>query len=191
LSSAARRRAHLFAGGALAAAVVTAGGAARADDSIVSEGTNPFYGGLYLGPAIGIGSLSGGAAFKLGQIFGYHFSGDASGPALGFRLEETFPSGFFILELGPKFWWDIQPSEDLALYIAPEVYIGYGGAFASGGSGHGFNFGFGVEGKVILGNVGVITFKPLCFDFIAGDAGRAGSGVAAAYNLMFGGGFAF
>jgi hypothetical protein len=91
------------------------GSVARADDipTVLRPGTHPWYAGLDLGGAIGIHNSE--SQFKLGEFIGYHFSGKASGPALGFEIQEAFGGGVTTLELGPKFLWDIPIVRNLGL----------------------------------------------------------------------------
>ncbi len=64
---------------------------------------------------------------------GFHLNGTPKGPALGFILQNEIgyndpfdgaPIGFVV---APKFQWDIQPVKGLAVYIAPNVSVGYHG----------------------------------------------------------------
>ena len=107
------------------------------------------------------------------------------GPAIGAMLAETFGFGAFLLQVGPKFWWDI-PITDAAIYITPQAELGYAGAFGGGASAHFFNWEFGLEGRIILGDRGLLIFRPIGFDFFAG-----GGGFTVAYDLMLGGGVTF
>jgi len=159
-------------------------GEARAD--MLDPGTRPAFATFALGPAIGVVDFPI-TQFKLEQELGYHFSGDSSGPALGLSIGESFGGGFgsnFVFQPGMKFWYDIQIT-DMAIYIAPQARIGYVGYFGAGDS-HGFNFGFGAEGKVILGDRGVLFFRPFTLDMMANDFG-----FVMRYDLMFGGGVTF
>ncbi len=98
-------------------------------------------------------------------------------------------SGVFVFTPGAKFWWDIQFAEDLAIFYTPSVKLGY--ALATfGNTAHAFNFQFGlVEGRVVLGDRGVVFFKPVSLDMFAGDFG--GPSFVMRYDLMFGGGVTF
>lgn len=147
-----RRRTRLLAaaalgatllGGALAPAEAQAGGVPR----VLRPGTRPMQFLFGFGPAWGIGGASyyynpayygcGGVpgcrygafgyygAFKLTQEFNGHFSGNASGPALGVLLNENFGYQHFGFVIAPKFTYDIQPKRDLGLYISPNVSLGY------------------------------------------------------------------
>ncbi len=169
----------------LAFAAVTTLGAASADaQEILDPGTRPMWAALHLGPAIGVVNINV-TQFKLEQEFGYHFSGDSSGPALGLNIGESFGSGVFVFTPGAKFWWDIQPASDYAIYIAPQAKIGYG-LFTNGATLHTFNWSLGVEGRLILGDRGLIVFRPFSLDMYAGD-----TDFLMRYDLMFGGGVTF
>jgi hypothetical protein len=160
---------------------------AEAQD-ILAPGTRPMFAALGLGPAILVAPSSGGfTQFKLEQEFGYHFSGDSSGPALGLAISESFGGGGFIFQPGPKFWWDIQIG-DYAIYVSPQAKLGYA-LISGGGTAHAFNWQLGAEGRIILGDRGLLFFRPLAFDFFAGDA--IGGSFAMRYDLMFGGGVTF
>ena len=171
-------------------AMVTAAGVTlmapdAAADDILRPGTRPMWAALTLGPTIGVSNFQV-TQFKLEQEFGYHFSGDSSGPALGVNIGESFGSGFTVVEPGIKFWWDIPLSDEIAIYLSPNAKVGYGGIFAGGGASHAFNWEAALEGKLILGDRGLLILRPLAFDFFAGDGG-----VAVRYDLMLGGGATF
>jgi len=181
------------------------GSVARADDipTVLRPGTHPWYGGLDLGGAIGV--HNSGSRFKLVEFIGYHFYGNASGPALGLDIQESFGSGT-TLELGPKFIWDIPIIRNLGLYLTPSAMIGYGyeakgggegglcydpfvGYYACGGGGGGsanfFDMQFGFEGKLMLADRAFVFFRPLTLDF------GINSGFAFRWDIMSGGGVTF
>ena len=171
--------------GLLGAATLACGASeARAQD-IIAPGTRPMWAALALGPAIGVVDFPV-TQFKLEQEFGYHFSGDSSGPAIGANIGESFGSGFVVVQPGAKFWWDIQIVDDMAIYVSPNAKIGYGGYFGGGGSAHTFNWEIAAEGKVVLGDRGLVFFRPFALDMFAGDGG-----FVMRYDLMFGGGVTF
>ncbi|MBW2522561.1 MAG: hypothetical protein JRI23_00230 [Deltaproteobacteria bacterium] len=101
--------------------------------------------------------------FKLMQDIGGHFSGDASGPALGASFEESFNGDFWRLQAGPKFWWDIQVVKSMGIYVTPEVRIGP--AVWGNGDAHGFfNQQIGCSGRLILADRAIVFFKPISVD---------------------------
>jgi hypothetical protein len=165
------------------------GSVARADDipTVLRPGTHPWYGGLGLGGAIGV--HNSGSRFKLIEFIGYHFDGNASGPALGLDIQESFGSGT-TLELGPKFLWDIPIIRNLGLYLTPSAMIGYGytGGCSDGCGGRNasfFDMQFGFEGKLMLADRAFVFFRPLTLDF------EINGGFAFRWDIMFGGGVTF
>ncbi|MBL9099661.1 MAG: hypothetical protein JNL82_01820 [Myxococcales bacterium] len=154
-----------------------------------------------------------GGAFKLSQEFNYHFSGNASGPALGVLLNEEFSGPYFGFNIAPKFTYDIQPKRDLGLYISPSVSFGYhldhyasywytGNPYAY--NYHAANLQFGVALKLSLGDRGVVFLQLPNFDFVIGPGGYyrdvyggcppgygCGAYFRAKLDVMFGGGVAF
>lgn len=99
-------------------------------------GSSYYYGAGYYAPGCvnppGPGNPCGAyggfgywGAFKLTQEFNGHFSGNASGAALGILLNEDFGYRRFGFVIAPKFTYDIQPKKDLGLYISPNVSLGY------------------------------------------------------------------
>jgi hypothetical protein len=90
-----------------------------------------------------------------------------------------------------KLWWDIQPSDELALYISPTLKAGYAlfhvdaGPFGDA-TDHAFNAQAGVAGRLVLGDRGMIFFRPFTLDtFIDED------GVLLTYDVMIGGAVTF
>ncbi|HHH10471.1 MAG TPA: hypothetical protein ENK23_00125 [Sorangium sp.] len=149
---------------------------------ILAPGTRPMWVAGAIGPTLGISNLTVNQ-FKLEQEFGYHFSGDSSGPAIGASIGESFGSGFTVLTPGAKFWWDIQIIDDMAIYVSPSAKLGYGGFFGGGTSVSAFNWELAAEGKVVLGDRGMLFFRPVGVDFFADD-----NGLAVRYDIMLGGG---
>jgi hypothetical protein len=176
--------------------MIALGSVARADNipTVLRPGTHPWYGGLGLGGAIGV--HNSGSRFKLIEFIGYHLDGNASGPALGFDIQESFGSGT-TLELGPKFLWDIPIIRNLGLYLTPSAMIGYGyedvgcpdnfNTFVNGchGGGSFFDMQFGFEGKLMLADRAFVFFRPLTLDF------GINSGFAFRWDIMSGGGVTF
>jgi len=119
--------------------------------------------------------------FKRTEEFGYHFSGDSSGPAIAWALQESFGSSYFVFETGPKFEWDIPIVDGIGLYLSPGMLVGF--AVAEGNAGVTIQPSF--RGKLILGDRGMVFFQPFLLDIMAG------SEVIVRYDLMFGGGVTF
>jgi len=142
-----------------------------------------------VGPSIGL-SYSG-TQVKLAQDFGYHFFGDGSGPALGAEISEAFGHSIFRFQVGPKFWWDIQPSSSLGLYLAPTAQLGYAHlASSGGGSANAFDMQFGFEARLVLGDRGMLYVRPVGIDILIGG-NSYGSDTATIYDLAVGGGVTF
>ena len=176
------------------------GSVARADDipTVLRPGTHPWYSGLDLGGAIGVHNSA--SQFKLGEFIGYHFSGNASGPALGFDIQESFGNGATTLELGSKFIWDIPIVRNLGLYLTPSAmigytyvdvgsqnvcFLGYCESVGGGGSANYFDMQFGFEGKLMLADRAFVFFRPLTLDFLIN------SGFAFRWDIVAGGGVTF
>lgn len=151
----------------------TAGVAQAAPPESLRPGTRPFSVLVGVGPSFGLQrkpcysgsyyfgplydapspySLGCGGAVKLSQIFAARFSGNASGPSLGLLVqEELLRAGYFGLVVAPRFSWDIQVRKDLALYIAPNVALGYHlSAWRGFAPIHGADIQGGVMTKLIL-----------------------------------------
>ncbi|MCC6746345.1 MAG: hypothetical protein IT371_01720 [Deltaproteobacteria bacterium] len=183
--SARRMRTGLLGAAALASLLALVPTRAEAIPPALQAGTRPMWGFFGMGGAIGMTSFSG-SQFRLSEEFGYHFSGKSDGPAIGGILAESFGSGFFGFQVGPKFTWDFQIVRDLGVYLAPTAHIAFALAGAGGSAAAGFNFGFGFEGKLVIMNRGIVFFRPFELDFFAGDFP-----FQARYNLSFGGGVIF
>lgn len=163
----------------------------------------------------GFGGRYGGA-FKLSQEFNFHFSGNASGPALGVILNEEFSGPYVGFNIAPKFTYDIQPMKNLALYISPSVSFGYhldhyaayywGAGYGYGYNYHAANLQFGVALKLIIKDRFIAFLQAPNFDFIIGPGnywrnGYYGGGCPPGYgcgayfrakvDVMFGVGVAF
>ncbi len=126
--------------------------------------------------------------FKLGLDWGYHFSGDGEGPAIGASLEQEFID-FYFFNPAFKFWYDIEIA-DMAIYVAPLAKAGYALATRSGYTGHYFNLGVGVEGRVVLADRGMLFLRPLQLDSYMGGGTYYGSFILN-YSAMIGGGVTF
>lgn len=199
-------RAGLFAGVA-AVGVAVLPGEALAVPEILQPSTRPFFFTGGIGPSIlmagdyGLGwghrgcyGYLGGcyrgadAQFMLQLEFGYHFSGDGEGPALGAGLDMGF-GGNFRVEPGVKFWYDIEIA-DMAIYVTPYAQLGYG--FVQPDY-HAFNIQFGASCRIVLGDRGMLYMTPVGIDLDPGGHSRGGngSGILATWNIMFGGGVTF
>ena len=165
---------------------------------MLRSGTHPMWASMSMGPAINVKDSA--TQFKLIQTFGYHFQGNAAGPALAFDLQEAFGNGFTTIELGPKFVWDFPIVQSLGLYLSPSAMLGYawagtGGSCytyygqefcTGGGGGSAFDMQFGFEGKLIIGDRGLVFFRPFTL-----DVGIFDGVTMIRYDLMFGGGVTF
>lgn len=170
-----------------------------ADEGVLRPSSHATFAGFGIGPSFGLtgcneaGCSSAGnvSQLKLAQEIGYHVSGHGEGFAIGASMEEAFGDNLVRLQPGVKLWWDIQPSNDLALYIAPTLKLGYAffsvdaGPFGSA-TDHAFNAQVGVEGRLVLGDRGMVFFRPFTLDTFTND-----SGVLLTYDIMFGGAVTF
>jgi hypothetical protein len=175
-------------------AVLLGSGVAKAEiPPILRSGTHPMWASLGMGGAINV--KDSGSQFKLTQDFGYHFSGNAAGPAIAIILQEGFGNGFIVFEIGPRFVWDIPVVQNLGFYLSPSLTAGYAyagtsadcGPYANcGGGASAFNLGIAFAGKLILADRGMVFFQPFGIDM-----GIRGEGVSVRYDLIFGGGVIF
>lgn len=174
-------------------------------------GSRYYYGDNFCGNGFcGYGGWGGryGGSFKLMQEFNGHFSGNASGPALGILLNQEFSGPYFGFNIAPKFTYDIQPKKDLGLYIAPSISFGYhlsryryfGNFNSPAYNYHAANLQFGVMLKLSLGDRGIAFLQFPNFDFNIGPApgyyncsafGGCPAYFVAKLDVMFGGGVAF
>ena len=154
-------------------------------------GVGPTFFDLTRGKAkkgLGVG-LSG--RFMVALDFGYHFSGDFTGPAIGATIEQSFDKDFYVFNPAFKFWWDIQVVDDLAIYVAPFAKAGYalGCGYESCSAVHGFNLGIGAEGRVIFNDFAMAYIRPIQGDMFLGDF--FGSTFLVNYSILIGGGLTF
>jgi len=161
---------------------------------VLRPGTKPMFFSGAIGPTFfGINrkfDAGEGSRGKLALDFGYHFDGAMEGPAIGATVEQTFSDAFYLFNPAFKFWWDIQPVDDLGLTIAPFAKAGYAGAFCDGGCpGHAFDLGFGVEGRLVLDDIGLVLVRPLQFDNYLGD--MFDRSFFLTYSFLVGGGLIF
>lgn len=169
---------------------------AHAVPKILEPSKRPWFFTGALGPSILIDGPGSFGFYKCGRVFcggdtqlmlqfeiGGHFSGDGSGPALGAGFDFGF-GGAFRFEPGLKFWYDIGPIADMAIYVTPSVQVGYGYQNLSSDR-HAFNVQLGASGRVVLGNRGMLFAQLLGFDI------HAKNNVLVTYNILFGGGVTF
>ena len=156
-------------------AALTAGvdAAEAAPPRVLREGTHPwwFQGGL--GPSAFVtnsfGSRGSFTQFMLTQETGGHFTGDFEGPALVAHFAEAFgggPGSPFRFTTGPRFYYDIQPSDGWGIYIAPYAQVGY--TFVERNE-HFFNLQFGASMHMILADRAVVGVQLVNFDFNIAD----------------------
>ncbi len=172
---------------------------ARADAaSLMPIGSRPMWFAIGVGPSFyglnvdtpratrGFGTRGRG---KLAFDFGYHFSGDSEGPAIGATIEQTLDNNFFVFNPGFKFWYDIQIT-DYAIYITPQMKAGYAvGACDGCRSAHAFNIAAGVEGRVIFKDRWLAFLRPVQIDTYMGDFFDRTFIVN--YDILIGGGVTF
>jgi hypothetical protein len=172
--------------------------------SIVRSGTHPGWFAFSFGPAIGLrdSDYSGYTVeapnqFKLVQTFGYHFMGQSHGPALALDIQESLGDQTTVLQVGPKFVWDIPIVRGLGVYLSPSAMLGY--AFVSyertfivrfEEEEHGLTMQFAFEAKLVLGDRGLIFFRPITIDIITGEV-RDEWMTFVRWDLLFGGGVTF
>jgi len=146
-------------------------------------GTKPWFFHAGVGGAFNLDGV--GSQTKFVQELGIHFSGDASGPALGVALAESVGSGFFVFQPGAKFWWDIQIIDDLGLYVAPFVKVG--AAFATNiNTNVFFNFQGGAQARLVINDLWNVFVRPVAIDFFIGE-----NGLDVRYDFIVGGVLSF
>lgn len=169
------------------------------DNGVLRPSSRPTYAAFGIGPSFGLtacgesgcGDATALTQVKLAQEIGWHVSGDGEGFALGASVEEAFGDNIFRFQPGFKMWWDIQPSQKLALYIAPTLKVGYALFSADAGplgsaTDHAFNAQVGVAGRLVLGDRGMLFFRPITIDTFTTE-----DGVLLTYDVMIGGGVTF
>lgn len=204
---------------------------AEAAPRVLREGTRPMAFLLGLGPSWGVGGSRwfygdgnpygcaggfcggryGGGSFKITQEFMGHFSGNASGAALGVIVNQTFTGPYFGFNIAPKFTYDIRVKQGLGLYISPSVSLGYGlqhyrfsyyNGLYNGANYHAANLQFGVAVKLILDDRWLVFAQLPNFDFLIGPGGyyydnrgcaanNCGTYFAARLDFVLGGGVTF
>lgn len=162
--------------------------AAGAVPRLLRAGTRPWVAKFGIGPAIRLDDIQ--THFKMSQEIGYHLMGRGTGPALGFVLGESFGEDGVVFQVGPSFWWDIQPVRGLAFFLAPRFQVGYALYGLDRGpqrdaTYHFFDMQMAFELSLVLDNRGVLFFRPFSMNMFVGDF------FGARYDLVFGGGVTF
>lgn len=176
-----------------AAMIIGAASYAHAIPPILRSGSRPMWASLSLGPAIKISKST--TQFKMTQTFGYHFTGTAKGPAIAVDLQESFGDDLIVFGIVPRFVWDIQIVDGLGLYLSPSAGFGFAHASVDCPAGwncasaNGFTLQFAFEGKLVLGDRGLVFFRPMGFDIMG--LANGDMEVGARYELFFGGGVIF
>lgn len=171
---------------------------------VVRSGTHPGWFAFSFGPAVGLRdsdyrgyTVEAPNQFKLVQTFGYHFMGQSHGPALALDVQESLGDHTTVFQVGPKFVWDIPIVRGLGVYLSPSAMLGY--EFASYGrtiyirfeeEQHGLTMQFAFEAKLILGDRGLIFFRPITIDITSGEV-RDEWLTFVRWDLLFGGGVTF
>ncbi len=210
--------------------LATSSDAEAAVPRVLRPGTRPMAFLLGIGPSWGIGGprygydgfngcnggnpycrggfYGGFSAFKVTQEFMGHFSGNASGAALGILLNEEFSGPYVGLNIAPKFTYDIQVRRDLGLYISPSFSLGYHLSHTNygyynnfgyaGANYHAANIQFGVAVKLMLDDRWLVWVQTPNFNFDVGpgnyycnDGFGCGTYFRARYDFLLGGGVTF
>lgn len=167
----------------LALAEEPAATTSEASVQFIRPSTRPMYATFGISPALNVSNAV--SQLKLSQTFGFHLDGTGKGLAIGGEMQESFGSGIFVWQLGPKVWYDFAIDESLGIYVAPTATIGLVYASNSFASDVGFNMQFGGEVKAVLNDRVMVFFRPFNLDIAIGDA------TAVRYDLMFGAGATF
>jgi hypothetical protein len=168
----------------------------------------PFFATVQLGPALEVAG-DWGTQLKIGQDFGYHFSGGSTGVALGVSLEESFGNcteadgaSCVSFQVGPKIWWDFQPIADLPLFFGPTLRLAFvhvrvdADGIGATGTFTGAGLQVALEARYIISERAILFARPITLDMIAGGSNQTLSYVyddnfAMRYDVSFGGGIAF
>lgn len=177
---------------------------ARADaNDVIPESTRPMWFAIGVGPTfygLNLGGRGRAGRFRRGGDFrgrgklifdfGYHFSGDGEGPAIGATIEQSIDRDFYIFNPGFKFWYDIHIT-DYGIYITPQAKAGYavGGVCAGCTAVHAFNIALGVEGRVVFKDRWLTFLRVVQLDTFLGDF--FGETFILNYDLLIGGGVTF
>jgi hypothetical protein len=169
--------------------LLISGNASAQIPEVLRSGTHPLYSSFTMGGAIN--AKDSFSQFKVAEDIGYHFSGDSSGPAIAFVMQESFGESVIIFETGPQFVYDIPVKDGLGLYLSPSFMIGFLiGAPSYGDSGKGVTFQPAFKGKLLLGDRGYVFFQPIGLD-IAYISWAGYGGISIRYEMLFGGGVTF
>lgn len=184
------------------AGVAEAQGKAR---QIIPPSTRPMFFTVGIGPSfwalndrrVGRFGLRRGhyERAKLAFDFGYHFSGDGEGPAIGAAVEQTFSGNFYSFNPAFKFWYDIEIA-DLGIYVTPLAKAGYAlqtcdgcGFIYRNRTEHAFNLAVGVEGRVVFKDRWMVYLRPVHLDTYMGAF--YGQTFLLNYDVLLGGGVTF
>jgi hypothetical protein len=150
---------------------------------VIRPGTHEQFFIFSVGPALAVSDSI--TQVKLTQAYGYHFTSNASGLALGAEIQESFGHGFFTLELGPKIWYDLALSSELGVYLTPNGMIGMALQSGGGQTNAYFDMQFGFALRMVLNDKVLLSFSPFSLDIAIGDI------TPVRYDLMFGIGICF
>jgi hypothetical protein len=195
---------------------------ARAVPPLVRAGTHPFWASFGFGPAAGIAdgeadfeyngrviardaNINAPTQIKLVETFGYHFFGNAEGPALALELQESFGDDAFTFQVGPKFLWDFRLVNGLGLYLAPTLLLGYMHVSPTEDlpagldvAANGLSIRIGLEVKLILADRALLFFRPINLDINTfdttisyGSSSASGWATILRWDMIFGGGVIF
>ncbi|MEE9383246.1 MAG: hypothetical protein V3V08_07515 [Nannocystaceae bacterium] len=138
-----------------------------------------------MGPSLSIANVP--TAFKFSQEFVWHLSGDASGPAMGFLMQEGFGNrGMFGFTIAPKFVWDIPIDAPIPVYISPSASLGFRAEHWSGSdTWYQVDMQMGIAAKLILQDRWILWVQPTNIDMLFGG------GAGARYEFLLGAGVSF
>jgi hypothetical protein len=155
----------------------------------------PFLGSLAFGAAMELHEVP--SQFKLAAGFSYHFSGNATGPALGGEIQIGVVD-FVSVVIGPRFHWDLLlvGDHELGLILSPRALLGFAhfgavcaGRVTCGAARNGLSLQLGVEGRLLLARRFYVSFQPIGLDILITGNGEASAGLR--YDLLLGGGMIF
>jgi hypothetical protein len=180
------------------------GGGGGGGRGILRPGTRPFFFSGGIGPSWGFcyrGDCDPGrldySTFYGTLDFGYHFSGNFEGPAIGANIHGGYgsfgPFDHGRFGAGFKFWWDIRVADDHGVYLTPFAQAGWSSFIFDDRRfllddtwEHFFNVQFGMQIKLILGNRGLVYIQPVTFDNVINS-----DGYGLLYHFEIGGGVTF